>query len=131
MRGGSGDNRDENGDVATPMGVLDSARWARLSPRIDELLELAPAERAGRLDAIATDDLSTGAELRSLLRARDDVPRPFCRSPALYCTSVEKFGAVNAVYARYFPNDPPARIFVNVPAWAGDFEIEIDCIAAA
>ena len=25
---------------------------------------------------------------------------------------------------------PPARIFVNVPAWPGHFDIEIDCIAA-
>jgi len=49
----------------------------------------------------------------------------------VYCTSVEKFAAVNPVYARYFPKDPPARIFVCVPAWAGAFDIEIDCIAAA
>jgi 2-iminobutanoate/2-iminopropanoate deaminase len=48
----------------------------------------------------------------------------------VYCTSVEKFAAVNAVYARYFPVDPPARIFVAVPAWPGTFDIEIDCIAA-
>ncbi|MFL9906523.1 RidA family protein [Paraburkholderia sp. RL17-337-BIB-A] len=48
----------------------------------------------------------------------------------VYCTSVEKFATVNAVYQRYFPVDPPARIFVNVPAWPGRFDIEIDCIAA-
>jgi 2-iminobutanoate/2-iminopropanoate deaminase len=48
----------------------------------------------------------------------------------VYCTSVEKFAAVNAVYRRYFPTDPPARVFVNVPAWPGRFDIEIDCIAA-
>jgi 2-iminobutanoate/2-iminopropanoate deaminase len=48
----------------------------------------------------------------------------------VYCTSVEQFAAVNAIYARYFPKDPPARIFVNVPAWPGHFDIEIDCIAA-
>ena len=48
----------------------------------------------------------------------------------VYCTSVEKFAAVNAIYARYFPKDPPARIFVCVPAWPGAFDIEIDCIAA-
>jgi len=46
------------------------------------------------------------------------------------CTSVEKFAAVNAIYARYFPTDPPARIFVNVPAWPGHFDIEIDRVAA-
>jgi 2-iminobutanoate/2-iminopropanoate deaminase len=48
----------------------------------------------------------------------------------VYCTSVEMFSQVNAVYARYFPNNPPARTFVNVPAWPGSFDIEIDCIAA-
>jgi 2-iminobutanoate/2-iminopropanoate deaminase len=47
----------------------------------------------------------------------------------VYCTSVEKFAAVNAIYSRYFPKDPPARIFVNVPAWPGHFDSEIDCIA--
>jgi 2-iminobutanoate/2-iminopropanoate deaminase len=47
----------------------------------------------------------------------------------VYCTSVDKFAAVNEVYARYFPIDPPARIFVNVPAWFGPFAIEIDCVA--
>jgi 2-iminobutanoate/2-iminopropanoate deaminase len=49
----------------------------------------------------------------------------------VYCTSVEAFPAVNEVYARYFPADPPARVFVNVPAWPGPFDIEIDCIATS
>ena len=48
----------------------------------------------------------------------------------VYCTSADKFAAINAIYARYFPNDPPARIFVCVPEWFGRFDIEIDCIAA-
>jgi 2-iminobutanoate/2-iminopropanoate deaminase len=48
----------------------------------------------------------------------------------VYCTSVEKFAAVNAVYTRFFPKDPPARIFISVPAWPGPFDIEIDCVAA-
>jgi 2-iminobutanoate/2-iminopropanoate deaminase len=49
----------------------------------------------------------------------------------VYCTSAEKFAAVNAIYIRYFPKDPPARIFICVPEWFGHFDIEIDCIAAA
>jgi 2-iminobutanoate/2-iminopropanoate deaminase len=48
----------------------------------------------------------------------------------VYVTSVEMFPAVNEVYRRYFPKDPPARIFVNAPAGNGRFDIEIDCIAA-
>jgi len=47
----------------------------------------------------------------------------------VYCTSVELFAVVNTIYARYFPKDPPARIFVCVPAWPGPFDIEIDCVA--
>ncbi|MBB5468195.1 2-iminobutanoate/2-iminopropanoate deaminase [Paraburkholderia sp. CI2] len=48
----------------------------------------------------------------------------------VYCTSVEMFPIVNEIYARFFSPQPPARIFVNVPAWPGRFDIEIDCIAA-
>ena len=49
----------------------------------------------------------------------------------IYCTSAKHFPVVNAIYARYFPVDPPARIFVCIPEWTGSFDIEIDCIAMA
>ena len=29
----------------------------------------------------------------------------------VYCTSVDKFAAVNTIYARYIPAGPPARVF--------------------
>jgi enamine deaminase RidA (YjgF/YER057c/UK114 family) len=48
----------------------------------------------------------------------------------VYVTSVDMFPAVNEVYRRFFPRDYPARIFINVPAWNGGFDIEVDCIAA-
>jgi 2-iminobutanoate/2-iminopropanoate deaminase len=47
----------------------------------------------------------------------------------IFCTSSKHFVAVNAIYARYFPLDPPARIYVCIPEWTGPFDIEIDCIA--
>jgi enamine deaminase RidA (YjgF/YER057c/UK114 family) len=47
----------------------------------------------------------------------------------IFCTSAKYFAAVNAVYDRYFPVNPPARIFVPIPEWTGPFDIEIDCIA--
>jgi 2-iminobutanoate/2-iminopropanoate deaminase len=47
----------------------------------------------------------------------------------VYCTSTKHFAAFNAVYARYFPVDPPARIFVCTPEWFAPFDVEIDCIA--
>jgi 2-iminobutanoate/2-iminopropanoate deaminase len=48
----------------------------------------------------------------------------------VYCTDAAHFATVNAVYARYFPSDPPARSFICVSAWHGPFDIEIDCVAA-
>ncbi len=48
----------------------------------------------------------------------------------IYCTSAAHFTTVNAIYARYFPVDPPARIFTCVTEWPGPFDIEIDCVAA-
>lgn len=48
----------------------------------------------------------------------------------VYCTAVDKFATVNNIYRKFFPHNPPARIFVCVPEWPGRFDIEIDCIAA-
>jgi 2-iminobutanoate/2-iminopropanoate deaminase len=47
----------------------------------------------------------------------------------IFCTSAKDFAAVNAIYARYFPKDPPARIYVCIAEWTSPFDIEIDCIA--
>ena len=48
----------------------------------------------------------------------------------VYCTSAEAFATVNAIYSRYFPKDPPARMYIPVPKWPFKFDIEIDCVAA-
>jgi 2-iminobutanoate/2-iminopropanoate deaminase len=48
----------------------------------------------------------------------------------LYCTSSAHYATVNAIYARYFPVDPPARTFVNVAGWPGKFDVEVECVAA-
>jgi len=48
----------------------------------------------------------------------------------VYCTpDTSHFATFNNVYARYFPADSPARIFLHVPSWPGPFDIEIDCVA--
>ena len=88
-------------------------------PDTDEIVD-APIERQTEL-VLEQPKLyveTAGSSLENVLKCN------------IYCTSVEKFTAVNAIYARYFPKDPPARIFINVPARPGHFDIEIDCIAA-
>jgi len=38
---------------------------------------------------------------------------------------------INAIYAQYFAQEPPARTFVTVGAWAQPFDIEMEAIALA
>jgi 2-iminobutanoate/2-iminopropanoate deaminase len=47
----------------------------------------------------------------------------------VYVTDPVQFGAFNEIYARYFPVESPARIFLCVPCFPGPLDIEIDCVA--
>jgi 2-iminobutanoate/2-iminopropanoate deaminase len=48
----------------------------------------------------------------------------------VYCTpDPAHFPTFNDIYARYFPSDAPARIFLHVPSFTGPFDIEVDCVA--
>ena len=63
--------------------MLDSARWAVLGPRIDELLTLPTAERARRLDELSAHEPADARELRRLLRAHNDASgMAFLETPA-------------------------------------------------
>jgi 2-iminobutanoate/2-iminopropanoate deaminase len=47
----------------------------------------------------------------------------------IYLADLEEYGAVNAIYASYFPSDPPARSTVQVARLPRDARVEIDAIA--
>ncbi len=49
----------------------------------------------------------------------------------VYVSNAAFFPTVNRVYARYFPESPPARTFVAVGSWPLEFDIEIERIALA
>ncbi len=49
----------------------------------------------------------------------------------VYVANIAYYDAVNEIYARYFPADPPARTFAAVASWPWEFDIEIDCTALA
>ena len=49
----------------------------------------------------------------------------------MYVKSLEDFPRVNAIYARFFPENPPARSTVEVSRLPRDVYIEIDVIAEA
>lgn len=47
----------------------------------------------------------------------------------VYLRDMGEFAAMNAVYARFFPSDPPARSTVAVAGLPRDARVEIDAIA--
>jgi reactive intermediate/imine deaminase len=49
----------------------------------------------------------------------------------IYVTNAAYYSTINAVYARYFPSNPPARTFVTVGSWPKEFDVEIECVALA
>jgi 2-iminobutanoate/2-iminopropanoate deaminase len=48
----------------------------------------------------------------------------------VYLKDIAEFAAMNQVYARYFPENPPARATVEAARLPRDVRVEIDCIAA-
>jgi 2-iminobutanoate/2-iminopropanoate deaminase len=49
----------------------------------------------------------------------------------IYAANAGFYAAINRVYARFFPKNPPSRTFVPVASWPMEFDIEIECIAVA
>jgi len=49
----------------------------------------------------------------------------------VYLTDLGDFAAMNEVYARFFPQAPPARATVEVRRLPKDAKVEIDLIAEA
>jgi 2-iminobutanoate/2-iminopropanoate deaminase len=49
----------------------------------------------------------------------------------VFLKDMNDFTAMNEVYARYFPANPPARTTVEVARLPRDFKVEIDLIALA
>jgi 2-iminobutanoate/2-iminopropanoate deaminase len=47
----------------------------------------------------------------------------------VFLTDLANFGEMNAVYAKYFPGDPPARSTIQVAALPKGANVEIEAIA--
>ena len=49
----------------------------------------------------------------------------------VHVSNAASFAEVNRVYARRFPDKPPARTFVAEGSWPMEFDIEIERVALA
>lgn len=47
----------------------------------------------------------------------------------IFAVNSANFARINAVYARYFTESPPARTFCTVASWPLEFDVEIECVA--
>ena len=68
------------------------------------------------------------ANISAVLAAADMTMQHVVKT-TIYLTSLDDFPAVNAVYARFFPINPPARTTVEVKALTLGGRVEIDFIA--
>ncbi len=65
------------------MQTMDRSRWERVSPLLDELLDLDPEPRAERLAALRGQDTALGEELAGMLQRLDALEHDsFLQSPA-------------------------------------------------
>lgn len=60
---------------------------------------------------------ASGAEFKDVVKA------------LVFLKNMDDFKAMNAVYAQYFPENPPARSCVQAARLPGDMQVEIEVIA--
>jgi len=99
-------------------GGLHCAGQIPLDPATGSLRQSTPGEAAGRcLENLAAVLAAAGGSLADAVRL------------TVYLTDLSDFPAVNEVFARRFPEDPPARAVVEVRALPKGARMEIDLIA--
>ncbi len=100
-------------------GLLFCSGQIPLDPETGELVGESPAEQAEQcLKNLTSVCAAAGASLADAVRM------------TVYLTDMGAFAAVNEVYGRYFPADPPARVAIGVASLPKGAQVEIDAIVA-
>lgn len=120
-----------------PFSAYAEALNVKVSPvvRLGDLLfvsGLPPYSAEGRIEQVGIERQTEIVldQMRACLEAAGSSLAKVAKCN-VYADDPAHFAAINRVYGRYFPQDPPARIFICVTGWFGPFNLEIDCIAAA
>jgi 2-iminobutanoate/2-iminopropanoate deaminase len=100
-------------------GLLFCSGQIPLDPRSGELVDGGAAEQASQcLRNLAAVCEAAGASLARAVRL------------TIYTTELGEFGTINAAYADFFDDSPPARAAVGVAALPKGALVEIDAIVA-
>jgi 2-iminobutanoate/2-iminopropanoate deaminase len=91
-------------------------------------LDPATGKLAG--DDVASQTRQTLENLEAVLRAAGSCLRHVVKT-TVYLADIADFGAMNAVYAEFFTEEPPARATLQVAALPLGARVEIEAIAEA
>ena len=72
----------------------------------------------------------TMTNIQNILKAAG-IPMERVVKTSVFLTDMNEFAKMNAIYAEFFPNNPPARTTVQVSALPKNAVVEIDAIALA
>jgi 2-iminobutanoate/2-iminopropanoate deaminase len=115
--------RYRKGKAVNPVSVANGFVYVSGLPPFDpDTGEIKPApfeQQAERvMEQLKTCLEAAGSSLRHVIKCN------------VYCVPGDThFQTFNAIYDRYFPDDPPSRIFMYIHSWPGPFDLEIDCVA--
>lgn len=100
-------------------GLLFCSGQIPLDAETGQLVGTTHAEQARRcLENLATVVAGAGGRLADAVRC------------TVYLTDMDAFGAVNDVYASFFPADPPARLAVGVASLPKGALVEVEAVVA-
>lgn len=89
-----------------------------LHPQTGEIVGDTAAEQARQvLQNLQAVLQAAGASLQNVVKT------------TIFLTDLGQFATVNAVYAEFFPHDPPARSTVQVAALPRGVQVEIEAVA--
>ncbi len=104
--------------IATPEGFVFTAGQVALDPVSGSVVAGGIREQTERvLENLSAILHSAGTDLSHVVKT------------TVFLVDMNEFGAMNEVYGRFFPGDPPARSTVQVSRLPRDVRVEIEAIA--
>jgi 2-iminobutanoate/2-iminopropanoate deaminase len=101
-------------------GFIFTAGQGPLDPATGKIVEGDMARQTARtLDNLKAIVEAAGSSLDRAVRA------------TVYLRDMNDFAAMNEVYARYFPQNPPARTTIQAARLPRDMQLEIDLVVLA
>ena len=104
--------------IAAGQGMIFTAGQIPLDPATGAVVAGGIREQTARvLENIAAILREAGSDCAHVVKT------------TVFLADMGEFGPMNEVYARYFPNDPPARSTVQVSRLPKDVRVEIEAVA--